>query len=168
MTDQEESDLLIDLLSLSRRYGAGTISDLEERLKSRRMDENIFRLLDVLHNKELVLRAISRYSEKLIEESKIDIKLGVLREENRALVSRFVGDLYSEKIFSSRDELLAFADDNNIPLTEQAPRKMFASMLVDYLIDMPEDSMRLLIEDAYLRTRGKNSLANWASLIISK
>ncbi len=168
MTEQEETDLLIDLLSISRRYGAGTITDLEERLKSRRMDENIFRLLDILHNKELVLRTISRYSEKMIEESKIDIKLRVLREENRALVSRFVGDLYSEKIFASRDDLLAFAEENNITLTEQAPRRVFASMLIDYVIDMPEDLMKLLIEEAYIRAQRKNSLANWANVIMSK
>jgi hypothetical protein len=168
MTEQEESDLLIDLLSISRRYGADTITDLEERLKSRRMDENIFRLLDILQNKELVLRAISRYSEKLIEESKIDIKLRVLKIEDRELVSRFVSDLYGEKVFPSREEVQRFAAENGISLLEQAPRRVFVSMLVDYMIDMPKDSMRNLIHEAYQRAARKNSLANWANVIMSK
>lgn len=168
MTDLEQSDLLIDLLSISRRYGAANINDLEERLTSRRMDENIFKLLEILHNKELVLRAISRYSDKMITESKMDVKLRVLKQEDRELIGRFVSDLYQERIFPTRGDVLSFAEENSITLAEQAPRRVFVSMLIDYVIDMPKDSMRNLIHDAYERAGRKNSLANWASVIISK
>ena len=168
MTEREESALLLDLLSLSKRYGAENIRDLGDRIRSEKIDDNVFRLLDVLENRALVLRAISRYSDKLTEESRIEAKLKALKEEDRDLLSRFIGDLCAEKVFPSREDVFGFAGDEGIPLLDEAPRRVYVSLLLDHVIDMPNDSMRSLINGAYRRAGRKNSLANWASIIIRK
>ena len=168
MMEKEETNLLLDLLSLSRRYGEGTIGRLESKLSRGNAEDSIFELLDIMDNKDLVLKAISKYSEKMIDDTKIGIRIRVLGQENRDIVSAFARDLYGEKIFASKGDLLKFVRENHIQISGVATRKMIASVLLDYTIDLPEESMRQFIEAAYARSSQSNSLEGWASIILKK
>jgi len=168
MTETRESELLLDIMSISRKYGAETIGKLNEKLRNSGTDESVYRLLGMLQNRELVLGAVSRSRWRIVDEAKLSRRLGSLREENRELLSRFAGDLYSEKLFSSKNDLLNFAIGRQINLHQQATRQMFVSLLIDYVMDLPEDSMRPFVEDAYRKAFSRNSLENWAKVILKK
>ncbi len=168
MMEKEETSLLLDLLSLSRRYGSGTIGRLESKLKRGNAEDSVFELLDILDNRETVLKAISHYSERMIDDTKIGIRIKVLSQEDRDLVGGFARDLYGEKIFPSKGDLLKFARENQIQMASGVTRKMIASVLLDYAIDLPEESMRQFIEQAYAKSAQGNSLEGWASVILKK
>jgi hypothetical protein len=166
MTEGLEAGLLLDLVSLSRRYGPETIMSLCDRLRRQGVNDGVLKLLYVLQNSELIIDAVYHSSQSIKEASivkKTANKFDKIGEED---VGGCVEDIYSGRLFPDKSDIVTFAKGNQINLYGKMDRNSLAIALINHLTWLTPNARRQFLFKVNHQNPGSNSLQGWAGIIL--
>ena len=158
MSEREELDLLLDLLSLYKRYGIVTINSLDDKLKNPIADESIIKLFNILKNRDIVIKILT--NQKYYIE-----RIRVMTEKQHTAFMNLYKDLLLERIYLSSD-LWDFAKINGLDLPQNIVREDAIKIFLNFLINQPDKDLDRILNVNNSKGFSKSSLGGWAEVIL--
>ena len=158
MSEREELDLLLDLLSLYKRYGIVTINSLDDKLKNPIADESIIKLFNILKNRDIVIKILT--NQKYYIE-----RIRVMTEKQHTAFMNLYKDLLLERIYLGSD-LWDFAKINGLDLPQNIVREDAIKIFLNFLINQPDKDLDRILNVNNSKGFSKSSLGGWAEVIL--
>jgi len=158
MSEREELDLLLDLLSLYKRYGIVTINSLDDKLKNPIADESIIKLFNILKNRDIVIKILT--NQKYYIE-----RIRVMTEKQHTAFMNLYKDLLLERIYLGSD-LWDFAKINGLELPQNIVREDAIKIFLNFLINQPDKDLDRILNVNNSKGFSKSSLGGWAEVIL--
>jgi len=159
------TELIIDLIKLYKKYGSRAFEDLIASLKSQDDINNIILILE--NSQKLAEKIKSPIRKKTITTSSpkiLDI-IKITDPEKFELLNEFYKNLISKHSFSSLKEIRFFREDNNLsPLKSKSYNDAVKSLIID-LAQFPTEKLQKLKISEINQNQG---LKGWTDIILKK
>lgn len=173
MNESRDTDLLIDIARLLKKYGPEPFDALSQRLKDGRFLHDLTALLDAsaqigrraerpIGAKPKTPRHTTRL-EEMLARCEID------NPEKAAALRQVREKLASKALLPSLRDICNFADDNGLPIITAKSRDKAVGLLILAMAALPTERVTsLLARSSPTGSKGERSLEGWTDVILGK